>query len=185
MKGKIKAWIQTIKRWAFQLVVGGNITFCRVSLRKPFFVFAVIVDHVILLNPFHLPLFTVIKRLPVPVIVAGIGLGRPRIARSWGTPIRNTSITVIEILIGSSEGSFGPICLDKSTSCCPVVGIPKARVYFHGLISWEWDSNWLQVLEFPNGNAIDVETKIQKIHPRRTVNKQFEQLKINNPGLRY
>ena len=70
---------------ASHLVLVVDVTFWRKPLGKALRICTVIVDHVIVLNPFQLPLVTVIKRLPEPTIVVEVRIWS--IARSYGTVI--------------------------------------------------------------------------------------------------
>ena len=125
---------------------------CGKALRKSLGVSAIIVNHVILLHPIQFPLVWWIQLLGV---VPGIGGARVRTARRrwWWWSIRVTCIG-IEIPIRSCERSLAPIGLHKTTSCCPVISIPKARVYPHWLIIRECNSFWFHVLEFSYGSPI-------------------------------
>lgn len=148
---------------AFVLVPSGqvvDIAFMREALWESLSVFAVIIDHVIILNPFHLTLACKIKVLPEPWVADGVREGRIWTARRCSI-IPNTSIDT-KVSIGSNEGCLCPINLDKSTSCCPVISIPKTRVNPHLLVLREWNTNSFQVLEFSNWNAIYIETNMTK-----------------------
>ena len=126
--------------------------FWRKALRKSLSVCAVVVYHVILLHPLE------------PLLACWVHLfGEPSIATWWGgrwswttrrCPRGPNTSTCIEVSIGSCERSLCPICLHKSTPCGPIISIPEAWVYLHGLVFWKWNANWLQVLELSNGSAI-------------------------------
>lgn len=136
-----------------------NSAFRRKTLRESFNIRAIIVNHVIFLHPSKLLLAIGIQFLWEQK-TRSIGLwfwaarGRPR----WP----NTSLIAIEVPVRSSKRSFAPICLDKTASCSPVIGIPETRIYFHWLTLRVLHPNRLKVLELSNWRPINIETgKIQ------------------------
>ena len=147
----------------FPLWHGGGSAFRRKALWESLGVRAVIVDHVILLHPFHSLLACGIKLLWVPLCTGGGRSGSIWTARRCSR--RPDAGISIEVPIGGSEGSLAPVCLDKPTSCCPVICIPETGVYPHGLVLWVWNTNWLRVLELPDGGAIhrEAETEIPQM----------------------
>jgi hypothetical protein len=82
-------------------------------LGEPFGVCAVIIDHVVLLHPLETPLLVGVQSL----LCSGVRR-------------RSNSIEVAE---GCSKGRFSPVGLDKPTSGCPVICIPKGGVDPHCL----------------------------------------------------
>ncbi|PON55967.1 hypothetical protein PanWU01x14_184340 [Parasponia andersonii] len=96
--------------------------FKREALRKSLGVRTVIVNHVVLLHPLELLLTRGIQLLRQPAGTLGGGGGG------------------VEVSVGSGERSLTPVCLDESSSGCPVICVPKARVYSHWLLLWEWDT---------------------------------------------
>jgi len=116
------------------------------ALRKSVGVSAIIVNHVILLNPTQSILVWWIQLLGIPGI-GGARVGSARRRWWWWWSRRDTGIC-LEIPVRSCERSLAPISLHKTTSCCPVIGIPEARVYPHWLILRECNSFWFHVLEF-------------------------------------
>ncbi|PON97956.1 hypothetical protein TorRG33x02_062710 [Trema orientale] len=93
--------------------------FKREALREPLGVRTVIVNHVVLLHPLE------------PLLTRGVQLlGRPAGTLGGG----------VEVSVGSGERSLTPVRLDESSSGRPVICVPKARVYPHWLLLWEWDT---------------------------------------------
>lgn len=87
---------------------------------------AIIVNHVILLHPTDLCL---------PRGVQWLASG----GRSLG----------IEVSVWGCEWGLAPIRFHKPTPCGPILSVPKARVYSHGLVLWERNPFCLQILELP------------------------------------
>ena len=124
-------------------------TFWRESPRESFCVNAIVVNHVIHLHP-HQPLQAwCIQLFCQPWIgIAGISLGGP-----------NASLCT-KVPMGSDERSFGPICFDKTASCCPLISIPYTWKNSHRLPLGEWNFSWIQVLELSNRGTINIEAEI-------------------------
>ncbi|KAK4743649.1 hypothetical protein SAY87_009961 [Trapa incisa] len=132
----------------------------RETLREPIDVGAVVVDHVLLLDP------------PNPVPPRGIqNLVLPGTILVWVCPgargRTRCPYTCIDIDVpeGGSEGGVCPVGLHTAAHGGPVVGIPQARVYPHGLVLREGDSYGFQVVEYPYGNVVHQESvvKLQKV----------------------
>ena len=126
--------------------------FRREALGKPLSVWAVIIYHVVLLHPFQPLLTCTVQLLWKPWTTIG-GRWRSSWTTRWCSRRPCASIS-FEVSVGSSKGCLAPVCLDKSTSCCPIISIPKTWVYPHWLVLWKWNPNWLWVLELSNGSAI-------------------------------
>lgn len=110
--------------------------FKRKPLWKALGILAIVVDHVVLLNPLYSLLPRGTQWLGKPCLFRRTG----RRGRTRGRARRPNACLGVEVSVRGCEGGFAPICLNKSTTCCPVICIPKAWVYPHCLVLWEWDS---------------------------------------------
>lgn len=132
----------------------GSGAFDREALRKTLDICAVIVDHVVVLHPFQPFLTCTVQLLWKPIAITW---SARRCSRG-----PNTSFSV-KISVRGSERSYTPICLDKSTSGCPIISIPEARVYSHRLALQEWNTVGLLILELSNGSAINWKTETRTV----------------------
>lgn len=100
------------------------------SLGKPFGIPAVVVDHVILLDPLEL-----LGPSRVQSLVPPPGLG------GWAGWLSGHPYTCIctKIPVGCDKWWIGPVDLDEAPACGPVISVPEARIKAHGLIFWVWD----------------------------------------------
>lgn len=112
----------------------GSGTFWREALRESLWISTIVVNHVILLYPFHSLLACRIQLLREPIIVVGD--------------------ICIEVPIRSCEGGMRPVGLNKTTPCCPIISIPETRVDSHWLVLWEWNTQWFWVLELSDRSSI-------------------------------
>lgn len=96
---------------------------------EPLSIFTVVVDHVVVSNPFHLPRLAVTQlavygRAP-PV---SCGSGSALHNANWPAP---PACSCPEPAESSGERCAVPINLNQSTSSCPVIGVPYARINSH------------------------------------------------------
>lgn len=96
-------------------------------------ILAIIIDHKVSLHPriIHLLFF---RKMPSRVLIPPF-LGRGwYTCREWIFPLASIDA---EIFVWRNERFFTPICLFKSASCCPIVGVPYAWEQVHWLLIWE------------------------------------------------
>lgn len=132
-----------------------NRAFFGKALGKSLCVSAVIVNHVVVLHPFEFLFAAGIQSLIEPITSRGWAWSARRFSRRPDTSFG------IKVPVRGRERSFAPVCLDKSASCSPVVGIPDTWLYPHRLVFWKWDAHALQVFELSNRCPIDRETEMQ------------------------
>ena len=138
-----------------------DVAFWRKTLWEALSVCAIIVNHVVLLHPLQPLMACSVQFLWKPWTTATGGCRRSFSARRCSR--RPYASLSIEVSVGSCEWSLCPICLHKSTSCCPVISIPQTRIYPHWLILWEGNPNSLRVLELSNGSAINWESELKRV----------------------
>ena len=116
--------------------------------RKPSRVGAIVVDHMMCLNPHELVALVDVElwqcRLvpPIPLVHAAatllgiIGSGD----RHWALAGVN-----FKTLVGGDKGCVGPVRLHSPALRGPVVGIPNRAVHAHGLVFGKWHSLVFQI----------------------------------------
>jgi len=112
-------------------------TFWREPLWKTSDISAVVVNHVVLLNQ---------TKLGLPRGIQWLARGGRTWRRTWRRP--NTSFC-IEVSVWGREWGLAPIRFHKPTSRGPILSIPQAWVYSHGLVLGEWNTLCLQIPELP------------------------------------
>lgn len=128
------------------------------ALGESFEVGAVVVNHELLLHPSKPIPACSIKRLSLPCTLLAWGSrcsGWDAAGGGWWSS--NTSIG-LEVSVRSGERSLSPISPHSPALCSPVVGIPQTRVNPHGLVFWEWNTKWFQVVEHPDWNVVHQES---------------------------
>lgn len=121
-----------------------RLTFLRkIGIREALEICAVVVNHEIPSYPSHFPITCRINHSSLP-------------------RTGQCSTGVLEVSESCSEWCILPICFDWSTSCCPVVCIPKCWVQSHWLLLGESNAYGLHVLEDSNGNPINQESEKKK-----------------------
>lgn len=116
--------------------------------REPSGVGAVVIDHVMGLNPYKLValVHTELRQCrlvpPIPLLcTAATILGNISCSH------RNRALTGINFkaLVGGDEGRMGPVCLHSPALRGPVVCIPNWAVHAHGLVLGKWYSSVFQI----------------------------------------
>ena len=115
---------------------------------------AVVINHVVISNPFQLtlliPIQLLVNRGGPPVSLAGKGT----LENAKGS-IPLTS-SCIEFTQTGLEWCTGPVNFNQTASCCPVISVPQTRVDLHSLLVWETNSFTLVVPEDPNRYTINI-----------------------------
>ena len=117
----------------------GDIALTREAVWESLGIFAIVIGHVIVPHPFHLAFASDIELFPDPWVADGVSK-----ARFWFTrrcSVRPSTGIDVEVPKRSNEGCFCPICLNSSTTCCPVISFPKTGVNPHWLVLREWNAN--------------------------------------------
>lgn len=121
---------------------------------EPWFVGAVIIDHVVHTNPSISSSLvrcelTVCSSFP-PIVRVG-----STIWRSWHGASFN-----VEVLIVCIEWCFAPIYLLQTTPRRPVIGFPQGWIHSHRLRFWVWNPFGFVILVHSNWHLIHRETYI-------------------------
>ncbi|KAL0399643.1 UNVERIFIED_CONTAM: hypothetical protein Sradi_2307600 [Sesamum radiatum] len=97
------------------------------TLRKPLDISAIIVDHVLLLNPSQ-------SISALPIKPRGLPCLRLERVRGLGPARRSGHAAIdVEVPVRGHEWSLAPISLHPPALCCPVICIPQAALHSHGL----------------------------------------------------
>lgn len=114
---------------------------------------AVIVDHVLVSHPHHLPLLRIAQ--------LAVGRSRPPVGRGVGRAIRSAALPIprtspqIHLLVSRRERSPLPVDLHPPSLGRPAVAIPDAGVSLHRLLVRIGNSILFVVSENPDRDAID------------------------------
>jgi len=121
---------------------------------ESFTITAVVIDHVVLLNPFHLAKLGRTQReehrLSPPVSWPDLARATPHAV--W---VRAKASIVFVVPKACYEGCQGPVSLNPSTLGCPLICVPQTWVSIHGLWVWEVDLWIVVVAEDSNWDTID------------------------------
>lgn len=129
------------------------------ALREPIDVRAVVVDHKVLVDPPEPPAAVGVELIGLPRGSGGGG-GPPDLAGRGGRgPGAGSGL---EVPVVCREGRFRPVRLDQASSRGPIISIPKAWVYLHGLVLGEGHTNWLCILEHSNRSVVHQEAENQE-----------------------
>ena len=112
----------------------------------------VVVDGVSMADPTEPSVLEGIKILKLLLVPPSLPLSLAEPCIHWYL----TSINV-EALVRGYKGSLGPVCLLQATPCGPVVCVPEAWIYLHGLVKWESYPQVFVVLEHPYWHIIHKE----------------------------
>ena len=115
------------------------------TTRESFQITAIVVDHEVFLNPSQSSSSMCIKLVGLPCWI-----------REW---IGRRESGNIEVPVVCCKGCLSPICFHQSSSCSPIISIPKARVNLHRLSLREWNTNRFCVLEYSYGSVINQEAE--------------------------
>lgn len=163
--------------------VGLKVTFLGETLREPLIIGTIVVDHKFVLHPLHLSVLMVIEGGPHPRVFVCV-TSHPCCVRSSAT-----CALVVEAPVGGAEWCVAPVNLHATALRCPVIGFPKAWVYFHRLARRVTHPTFLVVLEHPNWDPIHKEasdtrkvktpSKVQKIIIIKTCQVRVDVLTLN------
>jgi len=121
---------------------------------ESFGVSAIIIDHVIVSDPIQLTQLSITQLLVCgrsPPI--GRDIWRTLVDADCSIPLASPCSKIIQ---SSYEWCTTPICLNKSTSCCPIICIPQAGINLHSLPVWESNALIFIVAVHPNWYTINV-----------------------------
>lgn len=133
--------------------------FTRSAMWKSLVIFAVVINHIILLHPSESSSAICIQTLSLPGIIMSYGNW---VWRTWRWAIGPQTGFSIKVPVVSFERSKRPTGFHKSSSGCPLICTPKTGVYPHGLLARKWNSPAFIVVEDSNRDVIYQETS-QKI----------------------
>ncbi|KAL0353978.1 UNVERIFIED_CONTAM: hypothetical protein Sangu_0979100 [Sesamum angustifolium] len=139
----------------------GALAFGWDALTEPGHISAVIVDHMLLLDPSQPVSASGIKFLGLPFLVTE-SISRCRPAGSACRPVY--ARVDLEVPVVGHKWSFGPVRLDPPALCCPVICVPQAALYSHGLTCRKGDSDASVVVEYSNRNVVHQESEIAVYH---------------------